>query len=155
MIDTDIILRIAEEHLAGTDMFVVKIKKTPGNEIEVLVDSDTSVSIDDCVTLSKAIEAAFDREEEDFELTVASAGIGQPLKLPRQFRKMVGRDVEVLLKSGEKIIGRMTGAADDAITVEYEEKVAVEGRKRKETVTTVREIPLEDTKSTKEYINFK
>ncbi len=155
MIDIDRIRRVAEEKLEGTDLFVVEVKKTPANEIEVIVDSDTSVSIDRCVELSRSIEETLDRDAEDFELTVASAGIGQPLKLPRQFRKMVGRDVEVLLNSGEKVIARLVGATEAGIAVQYEEKVAVEGKKRKETVTTVREFAPGEVKWTKEYINFK
>lgn len=155
MIDTELIRDIAEKQLAESDLFVVEIKKSPANEIEVVVDSDTSVSIDRCVELSRAIEEALDRDEEDFELTVTSAGIGQPLKLPRQFAKTVGRDVEVLLKSGEKVIARLTAAYPDKITVAYEEKVAVEGKKRKETVAMTREIPLDSVIWTKEHLSFK
>ena len=93
MIDTERIRAIVEEE--GTDLFLVGIKQNTANEIEITVDSDTSVDIDACATLTRKINDAFDREEEDFSLTVMSAGIGQPLILPRQYRKMIGKEVEV------------------------------------------------------------
>ena len=103
MIDTEKIIAIAERKLEGSEMFVVGCHCSPGNEIELLIDSDTSVSIDACVALSRAVEAEFDRDAEDFSLTVASAGIGSELRCLRQYRKLVGRPVEVLLLSGVMI----------------------------------------------------
>lgn len=98
MIDAVRIREIAEAQMDGTDLFVVDVRVAPGNGIEVVVDSDTQVGIDRCVALSRAIEASLDREQEDFELTVTSAGIGQPLRMLRQYRKLIGREVEVVLK---------------------------------------------------------
>ena len=100
MIDTKKIIEAAERNLQGTDMYVVGCTCTPGNDIELLIDSDTSVAIDACVRLSRSIEEELDRDEEDFSLTVASAGIGSELKCLRQYRKLVGSTVEVLLTSG-------------------------------------------------------
>ena len=91
--DADKIRNIAEEELAEGSLFLVEVNITPGNEIEVVIDSDGSVDIDDCVALSRAIEERLDREEEDFELTVTSAGIGRPLRLLRQYRKLIGHPV--------------------------------------------------------------
>ena len=91
MIDTKKIIEAAERNLQGTDMYVVGCTCTPGNDIELLIDSDTSVAIDACVRLSRSIEEELDRDEEDFSLTVASAGIGSELKCLRQYRKLVGR----------------------------------------------------------------
>lgn len=104
MIDTKKIIEAAERKLQGTDMFVVGCTCTPGNEIELLIDSDTSVAIEACAELSRAVEAEFDRDEEDFSLTVASAGIGSELKSLRQYRKLIGGTVEVLLNSGIKML---------------------------------------------------
>ncbi len=105
-----------------------------------------------CVTLSRGIA---DREQEDFELTVTSAGIGQPLRMLRQYRKLIGREVEVVLKEGGKLVATLTDATGEAITVEYQEKAAVEGKKRKELVTRRRELPLAEVKSTCEHLSFK
>lgn len=155
MIDVEKIVRIAEQKLSGSDMFVVEAKVQPDNDVELLIDSDSSVSIDACVELSRAIEAEFDRDVEDFSLTVSSAGIGQPLKLHRQYLKLVGSPVEVTLDNSTRIIARLTAATPESITLSYEEKVAVEGKKRKEKVTVTREYPLSEVRTTREYLDFK
>ena len=155
MIDATRVREIAETQMEGTDLFVIEVRVSPANEIGVTVDSDTQVGIDRCVELSRSIEGALDREQEDFELTVMSAGIGQPLKMLRQYRKLIGRPVEVILKDGGKIVGNLTDASETSIAVEYEERVAVEGKKRKQLVTTRRELSLDEVKSTFEYLDFK
>lgn len=155
MLDLDKMRETAERQLEGTDLFVVDLKAVPGNVVELLIDSDGSVAIDDCVAVSRAIDAEFDREVEDFELTVASAGVGQPLKVFRQYKKLVGKPVEVVLKNGMKIIAELRDATPDTITLAYTEKVAVEGRKRKEDVERVNTYTLEEVKTTKEYLDFK
>ncbi len=155
MIDAAHVREIAEAQMEGTDLFVIEVRVTPANEIVVTVDSDTQVGIDRCVELSRSIEEALDRDQEDFELTVMSAGIGQPLKYLRQYRKLIGSPVEVVLKDGGKIVGKLVDASDNQIVVEYEERVTVEGKKRKQLVTTRRELSLDEVKSTCEYLDFK
>ena len=155
MIDTKKITEAAERHLEGTDMFVVECTSTPGNEIELTIDSDTSVGIDACVALSRAVEADLDRDAEDFSLTVASAGIGSELRTLRQYRKLVGRPVEVLLTTGVKILAHRDEATDEGVTLSYEEKQAVEGRKRKQPVKVTRSYPFAQIKYTKEWLDFK
>ena len=155
MIDTKKITEAAERHLEGTDMFVVECTSTPGNEIELTIDSDTSVGIDACVALSRAVEADLDRDAEDFSLTVASAGIGSELRTLRQYRKLVGRPVEVLLTNGVKILAHLDVATDEGVTLSYEEKQAVEGRKRKQPVKVTRSYPFAQIKYTKEWLDFK
>ena len=147
MIDPKKIIAAAERRLAGSDMFVVGCNCSPGNEIELLIDSDSSVSIDACVE--------FDRDAEDFSLTVASAGIGSELRCLRQYRKLVGRPVEVLLASGVKITARLDEVDDESLTLSYEEKQAVEGKKRKQLVRVTRRYPFAEVKSTREYLDFK
>ena len=100
MIDCTKITQIAEQLLEGSDMFVVECTCNNANEVELIIDSDTSVAIDSCVKLSHAINEQFDRDVEDFSLMVASAGIGSPLKVYRQYQKLIGSPVEVLLVSG-------------------------------------------------------
>lgn len=155
MIDTKKIVAAAERHLEGTDLFVVDCTCSAGNEVELLIDSDTSVSIDACATLSRAVEAEFDRDAEDFSLTVASAGIGSELRCLRQYRKLVDSPVEVLLANGLKLLARLDAVDEDTITLSYEEKQAVEGSKRKQLVTVTRTYPLAEVKYTKEYLDFK
>lgn len=155
MMDTDKIKGIAEQSLAGSEMFVVEVKCSAANEIEVIIDSDGRVDIESCASLSRFIEDQMDREAEDFQLTVSSAGIGQPLKLLRQYRKLIGKDVEVVLRNGTKIIAELRDAAEDSVTLAYEEMRAVEGAKRKKKVEVVETYLLPEVKSTKEYIDFR
>lgn len=155
MIDCKKIIEIANRKLAESELFVVDCTCSPANEIELLIDSETSVDIDACVELSRAIEAEMDRDQEDFSLTVASAGIGSELKDLRQFRKLIGKSVEVLLKNGTKILARLDEANEQGITISYEEKQAVEGKKRKQTVLVCRNYPFDEIKYTKEYLDFK
>ena len=146
---------IVETKLEGTDMFVVECVCNPSNEIMLTLDSDTRVTIDACAELSRAVNEAFDRDEEDFSLTVASAGIGEPLKLVRQYLKIVGSPIEVLLTSGIKFLGTLDAADEQGITISYDEKVAVEGKKRKELQHTVRTYAYSEIKTAKEYLDYK
>ncbi|MDE6779460.1 MAG: ribosome assembly cofactor RimP [Alistipes sp.] len=155
MIDCKKIIEIAENHLQGSDMFVVGCTCTPANEVELTLDSDTSVAIDACVALSRTVEEAFDRDEEDFSLTVASAGIGSELRCLRQYRKLIGKSVEVLLSDGVKVLAVLDEADEEGITLSYEEKQAVEGRKRKQTVRVTRRYGFDGIKYTKEWLDFK
>ena len=107
------------------------------------------------VALSRAVEADLDRDAEDFSLTVASAGIGSELRTLRQYRKLVGRPVEVLLTNGVKILAHLDEATDEGVTLSYEEKQAVEGRKRKQPVKVTRSYPFAQIKYTKEWLDFK
>lgn len=155
MIDTKKIVAAAEKHLQGTDLFVVECTCTAGNEIELTIDSDTSVEIDTCVELSRFIESQMDREKEDFSLTVMSAGVGSELKCLRQYRKLVGSSVEVLLLSGVKILAKLDAVDESGIQLSYEEKQTVEGKKKKQLVRVERTYPFAEVKSTREYLDFK
>ena len=155
MIDCTKITEIANAKLVGTDLFVVDCTCSPANEVELLIDSDTSVGIDACAELSRAVEAQFDRDEEDFSLTVMSAGIGSELKSLRQYRKLAGKSAEVLLTSGVKILAKLEEVTDEGITLSYEEKQAVEGKKKKQLVKVTRSYPFDQIKYTKEWLDFK
>ena len=155
MIDVKTVTEIAERHLEGSDIYVVECKISPMGEIELLIDSDTAVKLEDCAALNRAIEAEFDREVEDFSLMVASAGIGTELKLLRQYNKIIGSSVEVLLKDGIKLLAKLNSADEVGIVLSYEEKQAVEGKKRKVTVEVTKEYKWEEIKYVKEYLDFK
>lgn len=155
MIDAKSVIEIAERHLAGGDMFVVECKVSPMGGIELLIDSDTAVKLEDCAALNRAIEAELDREIEDYSLMVASAGIGSELKQLRQYHKIIGSSVEVLLKDGMKILAKLDAADESGITLSYEEKQLVEGKKRKVTVEVTKSYKWEEVKYTKEYLDFK
>ena len=155
MIDAKHVIEIAEKFLADTDMFVVECKTSPMGDIELLIDSDTAVKLEDCAALNRAIEAELDREVEDYSLMVASAGIGSELRLLRQYKKILGNSVEVLLKDGIKILAKLNDATEKGIILSYEEKQVGEGKKRKVTVEVTKEYEWEDIKYVKEYLDFK
>jgi len=117
MIEKIKILELVNQALEGSDKFLVNLKITPDNRIYVDIDGDNGVTIDDCIELSRAIESQLDRDEEDFALDVSSAGADQPLKLTRQYRKNLGREVEVVCFDGEKIEGELTAADEEGFTV--------------------------------------
>ena len=155
MIDAKSVIEIAERHMADGDMFVVECKVSPMGDIELLIDSDTAVKLEDCAALNRAIESELDREVEDYSLMVASAGIGSELKQLRQYRKILGSSVEVLLKDGIKILAKLDDADDKGITLSYEEKQLVEGKKRKQIVEVTKEFAWGEIKYVKEYLDFK
>ena len=149
------LIKVAENALEGTDMFVVDCTITPDNTIDLILDSDTSVSIDVCAKINHAIGDAFDRDVEDYSLTVASAGIGEELKLVRQYKKLIGQSVEVLLKSGIKMLATLDEVTDEEITLSYDEAVAVEGKKKKQMQRTTHTYKYDEIKWTKEYLDYK
>ena len=155
MIDAKKVIDIVERYMADSDMFLVDCKISPMGDIELLIDSDTAVRLEDCAALNRAIEAELDREVEDYSLMVASAGIGSELKLLRQYRKIIGSSVEVLLKDGVKILAKLEDANEEGITLSYEEKQLVEGKKRKVTVDVTKQYKWDEVKYTKEYLDFK
>lgn len=112
------IIHLAEEALAGTDRFIVEVLVKMDNVIMVFIDGDSSVTIDHCVELSRYIEHQLDRETEDFELRVSSAGLDHPFKMLRQYIKNIGRQVQVTLLDGEKQTGKLLKADEKGITID-------------------------------------
>lgn len=117
MIDKLQVMDIIHNSLEGTDKFLVEVKITTDNRIYVSIDGDNGIVIDDCIELSRQIESHFDRDVEDFELNVASAGLDTPLKLTRQYKKNVGHDLGVTTLSGEKFEGTLSEATDENFTL--------------------------------------
>lgn len=136
-------------------LFFVEIEVTGANDIRVLVDNDNGISIDDCVKVSRFLESSFDREVEDFALKVSSPGADQPLRIPRQYRKNVGRQVAVKVVDGKKIVGELTEADENKIRVVLREKRKIEGRKSKEWVEEIFDLPYDQITETKVVISFK
>ena len=155
MIKTSDVTQLVEQAIKGSDMFLVELIVTPDNRIEISLDSFTGVCIDDCVRVSRFIEDNMDRDIEDYELMVASAGLSEPLKILKQYEKNIGKEVDVVLKNGQKKTGILRAATASTITIEYETKELVEGKKRKQAVVKTEEWSLSDIKSTKVAINVK
>lgn len=140
--------------LASRELFLVDLKISGDNTIELFVDALQGVNIQTCIEISRQIEALLDRETEDFELTVSSAGIGCPFKVEGQYQKNLGKTVEVKLKDNTKLTGILKAFDPVTLTLEYEEKKAVEGKKKKELVLTTRILPREEIKEIKDVVKF-
>lgn len=153
MIDKGKIIKLIEEKLTE-DQFIVEVEVSPANQISVQIDSEKGISIDDCVAISRQIEGNLDREEEDFELQVSSAGLGQPFKVLRQYTKNIEQEIEVVLKDGQKIAGILKAVQETSFDLETSKKEKVEGKKKKELVTRVHTIAFEDAKTVKNIIKF-
>jgi ribosome maturation factor rimP len=134
MIDKDLIRQTIEEKLASTDCFLVSLSISGDNQIMVEIDSETSVDLDFCVELTRYIEQHFDRDAEDYSLEIGSYSITKPFVDRRQYRKNIGRKVEVLTEESKKIRGTLVAVDNDGFTLEIEEKELVEGQKRKKLV---------------------
>lgn len=155
MIDKNEIIRFVEEKLSESANYLVDVVIKPGNLIIVEIDNDEAVNIDDCVELSRYLESKLDRDAEDFELEVGSAGITSPFKVLRQYRKYTGKEVEILLKSGMKFTGILKSADENGIVVTIEKKIKPEGAKRKVTVEEDQSYRFDEIKYTKYQIRFK
>ncbi len=152
MINAKEVAEVVEKFIAGSDIFLVDVSVTLSNEIEVLVDKPAGLGIEECVNISRAVEAAFDREKEDFELTVGSPGLGEPLKVLPQYQKLFGKEVEILLKSGVKFTAKLIDATSETIKVEYTKMEMLEGKKRKQAVAHTEEVRLDECKWVAAYI---
>lgn len=155
MIDKELLNKTVEEAIANTDLFIVEIKVNPGNSIVVELDSETGIDIDTCANITRKIESVFDREVEDYELEVGSAGLTSPFKVKGQYLKNIGNEVEVLTADGRKFHGELTAVGDDDFTVEVEKKVKEPGAKRPSIIAEPITLKMSETKSVKYLINFK
>lgn len=154
MKSTEEIKDIIETMLQGTELFLVDLNVSLENSIEVYIDSLKGINVDSCVAISKQLDAQLDRDIEDYDLTVSSAGIGYPFKVPQQYEKNLGNQVEVKLQNGEKLQGILKSHSEAGIVVECEEKVAIEGKKKKSIVKVEKEIHFTDIKEVKDIVVF-
>ena len=127
----------------------------PDDKIVVEIDHAEGVWIEDCVELSRFIESKLNREEEDYELEVGSAGIGQPFKVLQQYYIHIGQEVEVLTGDGRKLAGILKDADEEKFTVGVEKKVKLEGSKRPKLIEEDETFTYEQIKYTKYLISFK
>lgn len=152
--DKALVAEIVENYLKGSDRYLVEVKLEPGDRIVVEIDDDQAVTLDDCIALSKHIESRLDREVEDYELEVGSAGISQPFKVLRQYRKAIGKEVETLLKNGKKQTGILKEANENQIVLTVKKTVKPEGAKRKITVEEEMTLKNNEVKYTKYVIKL-
>ena len=145
--------QLIAEGVEGTDIFLVKLTVSSSNDINVLLDSDSGLTLSDCRSISRAIESSLDREDEDFSLTVSSAGVGEPLVL-RQYKKNVGRKVRVTLIDGEIIEAKMVAVNDKGVELEWKSREKKPTGKGKITVVNDRLLDYRSIKQTIVLITF-
>ncbi len=155
MIDKNVVKKLVEEWLQDKEYFLVSIEISQDDRIVVEIDHVDGVWIEDCVSLSRYIEEHLNRDEEDYELEVGSAGLGQPFKVPQQYINFVGKEVEVLDADGTKVKGILKAVDGNDFTVGVEERVKVEGKKRPVKQEVDHMFQMDKVKYTKYLISFK
>lgn len=155
MIEKSIVKNLVETWLEGKDYFLVDIEISQDNKIVVEIDHADGVWIEDCVELSKFIEDHLDRDKEDFELEVGSAGLGQPFKVPQQYLNFIGKEVEVLSADGKKTKGMLKSVDGKNFIVTTQEKIKPEGKKRPVLTDVDKAFNMDEVKYTKYIISFK
>lgn len=151
MISKQLVTDLIEERIAGTDIFLVSLSISSSNSIKVVVDADSGVSIEKCISVSRNIEHNLDREDEDFSLEVTSFGLGEPLQLKRQYNKNIGRNLIITLNDESKLKGKLQLVEENQITIERE----LTKKEIKEGINAVVVIAFKDIKETKIEISFK
>ena len=151
MISEKLIRKMVDSELKGTENYLVSVNVRSGNRIHIFIDNDHDVSVDDCIRLSRGIEGQLDRDTEDFELMVSSAGLDQPFVLPRQYRKYINRRVDIELNDGKKIKAIITKVEDDLIMIR---KLTKKGKSKKFEEGPEQQLTLEEIKETKPGIHF-
>ena len=141
--------------IVARNCYIVDVTISKDNDVEVTIESEEgTVELDDCVAISRYFESKFDREKEDYSLTVTSAGLDQPFKVLKQYQKAVGKKVEVMLKGGRKMVATLTAADEESITLSYTAKEAVEGKKKKELVEHNDTFTMDQVNSVRPHIEF-
>jgi ribosome maturation factor RimP len=117
MINSETITELIEQHIQGTDTFVVEVTVKAGNSIRVHVDRPDGISIDECVQVSRFLNESLDRDLEDYSLEVSSPGLGGPLRVKQQYEKYLGRPIDVLFSDGIRTSGKLLSVADEGFVL--------------------------------------
>lgn len=116
------IIKAVEAAVAERGCFLVDVTVSADNDIEIVIEKEEGiVDWEDCAALDKVVHEAFDQDVEDYALTVSSAGLDRPFKVPKQFLKAIGTKVDVWLKGGKKVKGVLEAYSEEAVTVQGQE----------------------------------
>ncbi len=149
------VLPLLEQALADNpSLFLIDVRISENNQIRVIIDGDNGVTVEDCIAVSRAIEHNLDRETEDFSLEVMSAGVSEPLTLPRQYKKNVGRKLKVKTEAGETIEGELTQSDEDTVTLQWKAREPKPVGKGKVTVQKEAVLPYKEIVEAKVMITF-
>ena len=149
------IIDAIDSEIVARGLYIIEVTVSKDNDVEITIESEEGkVELEDCVAISRFFETKFDRETEDYSLTVTSAGLDQPFKVLKQFVKAVGKKVEVQLKGGKKMVAVLEAADEESITLKYSQKEAVEGKKKKEIVEHVDRFTMDQVNSVRPFVEF-
>ncbi|WP_108113229.1 ribosome assembly cofactor RimP [Kordia periserrulae] len=148
---TDLLQEVLEEE---SSLFLISKEIKPGNKIIIVIDGDNGVTLSDCMKVSRHIEHNLDREEEDFSLEVYSAGISEGITHIRQYKKNVGRKLEVIMDDQNKVTGTLVEADDEKIKLQWKAREPKPVGKGKVTVQKEQEIPYETIVKAKVMVTF-
>lgn len=151
MTDKQNIIDLTEQCLllAGSESYLVAVDIEKDNRIVVTIDNESGVDIDECVNISNYLVSHLDRDTEDFELEVGSAGLSTPLRILRQYEKYEGERMEVLCKDGKKLVGILGKADAEGFDLTVTRKVKPEGAKKKIDVTETLRLTFDAVNSVK------
>jgi ribosome maturation factor RimP len=155
VIDRTRIENIVNEALKDSEVFLVDILVSRTNVIQVFIDHQSGVSLDNCIAVHRIIEDQVDREQEDYELQVSSPGLGQPIRVFRQYLKAIGEKLEIMLEDGDVLKGTLLEAKPAEAGREAELVVRQAGTKRKPAPEEPLVIQMSRIKTAKVEIDFK
>jgi ribosome maturation factor RimP len=141
--------------LEDKEIFLVEVSLSSDNRVRVYIDSVDGVSINKCVELSRFLNSAFDREEEDYDLEVSSPGLDMPLKVKEQYQKNLNKEISIVLVDGKKHKGVLTAFDDDGIEAEVKVKVKADNQKKKKEIIEKQIFKFNDIKAVKPVVSFK
>ena len=155
MMKKEQIIEAVEAAVAERGCFLVEVTVSAANDIEIVLEKEEGmVDWDDCAAIDQVVHAAFNQDEEDYALTVSSAGLDRPFKVPAQFRKAIGTMVDVKFKGGRRLLARLVDASEESVTLQYTALEAVEGQKKKQTVEHEDTYNLSEINSVTPFIQF-
>jgi ribosome maturation factor RimP len=154
MISTDSLKGYIAEELHKSKLFLIDLTVDSTKRIRVVVDSMEGITIDQCAEISRMIENHLNRDEEDYDLEVTSPGLNKPLVFPFQYIRNIGRQIEVMTLSDQKIKGKLLNADDEKIELETETVKRIKGKKKKEVITGRFHARFDEIRSAKVMITF-
>ena len=147
---TELLQNVLDEN---PSLFLIDLSIKENNHIRVIIDGDEGVKVEDCMVVSRGIEHNLDREEEDFSLEVLSAGVSEPLTQRRQYKKNLGRNLQVKTKT-ETVKGNLTAVDEENITLEWKTREPKPIGKGKITVERKAVVPYQNIVEAKVMVTF-
>lgn len=141
--------------IEGRGCFLVEVTVSADNDIVISIEKETGiVEMEDCVAVDRAMHESFSQDEEDYSLTVTSAGLDQPFKVQKQFDKAIGTKVDVKFKGGKRLVATLLAAGEDSVTLGYTTMEKPEGKKKKEAVAHEDTFSMEEINSVTPWVDF-